>query len=179
MSEFVHLDDEVLLSGRIIRFVRGRFSTPSGETLEREVIRHPGAVSAVAVESGRVLLVEQYRAPVNRWVLEIPAGLRDVPGEPPEETARRELAEEIGREPGTLELLVQYMTAPGFTDEEVWIYLAEQLTPVPTAPHGPEEEAMRVVALDEVEIREGLEQGRFVDGKTIIALSTWLRRLPS
>ena len=79
---------------------------------------HPGAVVVVPVDAdGNALLVRQYRVAAGRDLLEVPAGKRDVPGEPPEVTASRELEEEIGRRAGRLRLLCEFFNSPGFTDE--------------------------------------------------------------
>jgi len=119
----------------------------SGERFERLVVRHPGAVVMVPVlPDGRtVLLVRQFRAAVGRELLEAPAGKRDVEGEPAEETARRELAEEIGHEPERLVLLAEAFNSPGFCDEHTTIFAALGCRPRGGPdPVGPEERAMTV-----------------------------------
>src|SRR4051794_28940678 len=86
-----------IYEGRIIRVTSGTFRDPDGESFERDIVHHPGAVSVVPLlDDGRVVLVRQYRAALDVDLLEIPAGIRDVDGEAPEVTASRELAEEIG-----------------------------------------------------------------------------------
>jgi 8-oxo-dGTP pyrophosphatase MutT (NUDIX family) len=96
---------------------------PNG--VRREVVRHPGACAAVVFEgSDHVLLVRQMREAVRRELLEIPAGTRDVPGESPEDTMRREILEETGRRVGRLEGLGRILTTPGFTDELMELYVA-------------------------------------------------------
>ena len=105
--------------GSLISLAVGAFEAPDGDTFERDVVHHPGAVSVVPVvdEGTAVLLVRQYRAAVDRDLLEIPAGKRDVAGEPPELTARRELEEEVGMRAGRLEQLAEFYNSPGFCDE--------------------------------------------------------------
>jgi ADP-ribose pyrophosphatase len=94
------------------------------------VVHHPGAVAVVALDDDdRVLLLRQYRHPVGRHLWELPAGLRDEDGEPPLETAKRELAEEALLAAGRWSLLVTLNSSPGFSDELVQIYLAEDLSP--------------------------------------------------
>ena len=96
-GSFEHLGDQLLVEGHVVSMFRSEFRAPNGEAFSREVVRHPGAVSVVPLlDDGDVVLVRQYRAPLDQFLLEIPAGKRDVAGEPPEETARRELAEEVG-----------------------------------------------------------------------------------
>ena len=95
MSGFRRVAEKELYRGSLISVAEGTFTAPDGSTFSRDVVRHPGAVSVVPVlgETDEVLLLRQYRAPIDRDLLEIPAGKRDVSGEPPEATARRELAE--------------------------------------------------------------------------------------
>jgi 8-oxo-dGTP pyrophosphatase MutT (NUDIX family) len=102
-----------------------------GGTFTREIISHGGAVAIVAVdERGRVLVLRQYRhAPAER-LIELPAGLLDVEGEEPLAAAKRELAEEAGLAAESWRLLLDMLTSPGFTDERVLIYLAENITQV-------------------------------------------------
>ena len=144
-----------------------------GERFTRLVVRHPGAVVAVPVESDRehVLLVRQYRAAADRELLEVVAGKRDVEGEAPETTASREMHEEIGRRPGRLVKLCEFFNSPGFCDEYTHLYAAldvEELD-APAAVNA-EERAMTVerVHLDEVD--DLVADGRIVDAKTIVGL---------
>jgi ADP-ribose pyrophosphatase len=144
---------------------------PGGARHEREVVHHPGAVGIVPVHGdGTITLVRQYRAALDREMWEIPAGLRDVAGEPTDETARRELAEEVGLRAGRLEHLVTFHNSPGFSDEAVVIYVATDLTPVPDDRQGAEEEAMLVERVPLAEARAMVADGRITDAKTVIAV---------
>ena len=126
---FRHLGDEPIAELARLRVVRGRFEAPDGSTFERDVVRNEAVVAMVPIlDDGRVLLVRQYRGPIDRWLLEIPAGLCDIAGEEPEATARRELVEEVGREAGVLELVASSHPAAGFSDQFVRISLATALT---------------------------------------------------
>lgn len=168
---FRHLGDEPIAELARLRVVRGRFEAPDGSTFERDVVRNEAVVAMVPIlDDGRVLLVRQYRGPIDRWLLEIPAGLCDIAGEEPEATARRELVEEVGREAGVLELVASYHPAAGFSDQFVRLYLATDLTEVPDRRQGPEEEAMEVVPFDLDEVDAALADGRLSDSKTIIGL---------
>lgn len=107
---------------------------PDGQIAEREVVAHPGAVAVVALDDAeRVLLIRQYRHAVGRLLWELPAGLRDVHGEPTRVTAQRELLEETGHRAGDWRVLVDYFSSPGFTDERLRIFLARDLEAVPAA----------------------------------------------
>lgn len=123
------LETHERFSGRIISVVTDVVRMPGGGTGERDVVRHPGAVGAVAVDGqGRVLLIRQYRHPVGDYLWEVPAGIRDVEGEDPEETARRELREETGWSAATWSHLATIHATPGASDERFEIYLAQDLS---------------------------------------------------
>ena len=104
---------------------------PDGTSAERDVVVHPGAVGIVALDGDdRVLMIRQYRHPVGRMLWEIPAGLRDVDGEPAGVTAERELLEETGYRARHWHVLVDYFSSPGMTDERLRIYLARGLSEI-------------------------------------------------
>jgi ADP-ribose pyrophosphatase len=149
-----------------------RIEGSDGEVFTRSIVRHPGAVVVVAVAAdGRVLLVRQYRASVDRELLEVVAGKRDVDGEPPQDTARRELEEEIGHRAGRLVPLCEFYNSPGFTDEHTHLYVALDLTEL-DGPRGvtEEEAAMSVEAVDLDDVESLIVSGALVDAKSIIGL---------
>ena len=111
---------------------------PDGDVVPRDVVEHPGAVAIVALDDAdRVLLIRQYRHPAGHFLWEIPAGLRDVPGEPPHRTGGRELCEETGYTARTWHVLTGCFTSPGISTERVTVYLARGLAEVPDAERGP------------------------------------------
>jgi ADP-ribose pyrophosphatase len=125
------LATEEVYDGRVISLRRDTVAMPGGGDSVREVVDHPGAVGIVAVDDeDRVVMLRQYRHPVGEHLLELPAGLRDEDGEPPLETAKRELAEEVGLAAERWALLTAYFSTPGFCTERVGIYLAEGLSEV-------------------------------------------------
>lgn len=166
-----------IASTDFLRVDRLHVAGPDGTPLTREVVRHPGAVGIVAVVDDAVVLIRQYRAPIDAWVLEIPAGKLDRHGEPPEKAAARELAEEVGLRPGTLERLCHFVTAPGFADEWLTVYLATGCTPVAMAPDGAEEEVAEIVHVPLNEVTGMIADGRIEDAKTIIGLLVHLRAI--
>ena len=123
-----------LASGRIVRLRRDRVQMPDGEQVDREVLEHPGAVAVLPLDdAGRVLMIRQYRHPVSRLLWEIPAGLRDVAGEPLLHAAQRELAEETGYRAGSWHVLADVFTSPGISTERVRVFLARGLAELPAA----------------------------------------------
>ncbi|WP_104525116.1 NUDIX domain-containing protein [Blastococcus atacamensis] len=129
--EYRVLESEPIHEGRVITLLRDTVAMPGGGDSVREVVRHPGAVAVVALDDeDRVVLLRQYRHPVGQYLWELPAGLRDADGEPPLETAKRELAEEVKLAAARWSLLTTHYSSPGFCDEMVLVYLAEDLSPV-------------------------------------------------
>ena len=113
---------------------RDTVELPDGEVMAREVVEHPGAVAILALDDeDRVLMIRQYRHPIGATLWEIPAGLRDVAGEPLVQTARRELLEEAGYRAATWHVLADYLSSPGISTERLRVFLARNLTVVPPA----------------------------------------------
>jgi ADP-ribose pyrophosphatase len=147
---------------------RETFATSDG-TVQRPVIHHPGAVGIVALTAEQQLvLVRQYRYPIRRWTLEIPAGTRVV-GEPAHVTAARELREEAGYEAAQFQEVTRFYPAVGVSDEEMILYRAFNLRDVPAAPEHGELVARELVLV--ADLPALLASGELVDAKTIIALS--------
>ncbi|WP_405372270.1 MULTISPECIES: NUDIX domain-containing protein [unclassified Microbacterium] len=144
---------ETVFTGRVWNIRRDEFAYGDG-SITREYVDHSGAVAVLALdEDGRVLLIRQYRHPVGFREWEIPAGLLDVPGEDPLEAAKRELAEEADLTAERWDVLSDFFTSPGGSDEAIRIYLARDLTATTEAFARTEEEAdieVSWVALDEV-----------------------------
>ena len=121
-----------LARGRLVAVRTDKVRMPDGELAERDVVIHPGAVAVLVLDDAQqVLLIRQYRHPVGRLLWEIPAGLRDVSGEPPWATARRELLEEAGYRARDWRVLADYYTSPGFSTERLRVFLARDLEFVP------------------------------------------------
>ena len=121
-----------LVRGRLVTVRTDKVRMPDDELAERDVVIHPGAVAVLALDDAQqVLLIRQYRHPVGRLLWEIPAGLRDVSGEPPWATAQRELLEEAGYRARDWRVLADYYTSPGFSTERLHVFLARDLEFVP------------------------------------------------
>jgi 8-oxo-dGTP pyrophosphatase MutT (NUDIX family) len=125
---FERIGSETAWEGRIATVRVDRFRYDDGDEADREIIAHPGAVGVVAHDGDRLYLVRQPREAVGEpALLELPAGKLDEEGEEPLDTAKRELAEEIGKGARSWERLTSFYTSPGFADEECHVYLATDL----------------------------------------------------
>jgi ADP-ribose pyrophosphatase len=157
-----------VFEGRIVALDVDEVEEPGGVRGIREVVRHAGSVAALPVHGdGRVVLVRQYRYPVDREVWELPAGKLDG-GESPEEGARRELEEEVGLRAATLEPLSVFYTTPGFCDETMHLFRATALTAVPPRPE--DDERIEVGTFTLADAREMIRLGEIREGKTLVAL---------
>jgi ADP-ribose pyrophosphatase len=153
--------------GKLLRLRVDRVRLPGGEEARREVVVHPGAVAMVPLVGEEVILVRQWRQPLGRVTLEIPAGtLRS--GENPEDCAVRELEEEIGYTPGRLTKLFALALAPGYSSEIIHLFLAEQLRPARAAQDA--DERVTAVRLPFRQAVEDCLRGRLVDAKTVAGL---------
>ncbi len=138
---------------------------------EREIVRHPGAVAVVAVDShDRVVLVRQLREPARQQLLELPAGTRE-PDEEPLRTAKRELEEEVGLRGGEWRLAATFFSTPGFCDERVWLYVADGTEDGEGNPESDEE--IEVVRIPVSELADHLDE--IEDAKTLAGLLLYLR----
>ena len=169
---FERIDSEIVWEGEIGVARRERWREEDGEEVEREVVRHPGAVGIVVWDDERVWLVRQPREAVgDPRLLEIPAGKRDEEGESELETAKRELAEEIGRQAEDWREISRFHTSPGFTDEEVILYAATGVSEVPD--HEPDPgERIEIVEWPIERLDDAIAECR--DSKSLIGLM-WLR----
>lgn len=167
------------ITGTAQRYDAGFFSVealdvraPDGTEFIREVVRHCGAVVVVPMlDPETVLCVRQFRVALDKPLLEVVAGRRDVPGEDPQLAARRELAEEVGMRAGQLIKLCEMDSGPGFTDEHLLIYLALDLSPNGgVEPDGHEEEEMAIERVRLADTRRLIAGGELTDGKSIIGM---------
>ncbi len=176
---FARVGDETLHEGFMIRLVRATVRIPDGTTVTREIVEHPGAVAIVALDQrdDTVILERQYRAALDRNILEIPAGKRDVEGESAVDGARRELIEETGHDAAEWVELCSFHNSAGFTDELTTVFFATGLTEVGTDLEGPEEEAMELVRVPLDDVMDLVASGELTDGPSIIGLTLTLRHL--
>ncbi|MEY3618465.1 MAG: putative ADP-ribose pyrophosphatase [Actinomycetota bacterium] len=174
-GSFEHLGDQSVYRGYIWEVVVGSFRDPAGEEFTRDIVRSPGAVAVVPLiresdGSHSVVLLRQYRAAFAREIVEVPAGMRDVDGEDPEQTARRELIEETGYDAGSLRLLHRFYPSTGMTDSVLHVYLATDLRHVGRQMHGPEEAHMEVFTVPFADAVGMVVSGEIADAKSTIGL---------
>jgi nudix-type nucleoside diphosphatase (YffH/AdpP family) len=179
---FRRLSESVVHEGHVWKLAVAEFEAPDGSNFTRDIVRSPGAVAVVplvfdAEGNPAVVLVSQYRPAYERAIIEIPAGMRDIDGESPEQVARRELAEEAGLTAEQVELIGEILPSPGMTDSVTTLFVATGCTPVPHDRHGPEEEHMDVLHVPLVDALAMVERGDIVDAKSVVALLLTERRL--
>ena len=170
-AEFRRLAEERRFDSRVFVVDTVHLEDPDGQPFDRDLVRHPGAVAVIPLHAdGTVTLVRQFRASVMQEILEAPAGTCDAEGESLEDTARRELVEEAGLAAGQLRKLAAVRNSPGFCDQLTTIFLATDLTAVPTAREGVEEQWMSVVRLPLAEVAAMVADGRVVDETTALGV---------
>jgi ADP-ribose pyrophosphatase len=167
------LETKPIFQGRMIALQVDTVRLPNGETATREIVRHPGAVAVVALHQDKMLVVEQYRKPVERVQVEIPAGKLE-PGEDPMEAAVRELEEETGYRAKNLKHLQSFSTSPGFAEEIVHLYFADDLEKGEV--HLDDEEFLTCEAITLEQAWEYIREGRICDAKTLMAVYIWQLR---
>jgi 8-oxo-dGTP pyrophosphatase MutT (NUDIX family) len=171
LSEFESVGAEIKWEGAVIRAGVERFRYRDGAEVSRDKVWHPGAVGIIAVDDERLWLTQQPREAIGASAsLEIPAGKLDVEGEPPLECAKRELAEEIGKQAAVWEHVLSFYTSPGFSDERAHLYLATGLSDAPDQ-DPVEDERIEIVPWPLDLLNAAIEECE--DSKSLIAL-LWL-----
>jgi ADP-ribose pyrophosphatase len=164
------LSSKEIFKGRIIDLYVEEVELPNGKTSSREIVKHPGAVAVIAITpENKIVMVEQFRKPLGRTLVEIPAGKLEK-GEQPEVTARRELEEETGYTCGELQPLISFYTSPGFADELVHLFIAENLEKLTNAAELDEDEFLEVMEVTLEEAQEMMQNKRIFDAKTAYAV---------
>jgi len=162
------VDSKTLYRGKIVNLRVDTVTLPDGKKARREIVEHPGAVAVVPVlDDGSIVLVRQYRAPVGRVMLEIPAGTLK-PGENPDSCAYRELEEETGFRAGKLERLITFYTSPGICNEIMYVYMASGLEKTAKAPDS--DEFLEVTSVPLPRLMDMIARGEVVDGKTLVGV---------
>lgn len=161
---------EFIYRGKIINLQVDEVILPNGKKAKREIVKHPGAVAIIPITTDKkIVFVEQFRKPLERTLLEIPAGKVDE-GEKPEITAIRELEEETGYTANSLTFVDSFYTSPGFADEHLDIFMTTDLKLLESNVPGDEDEFINIVELSLEEALEDMQQQRIHDAKTNYAL---------
>lgn len=164
------LSRQTIYEGKIITVRIEEVELPDGNTANRELVKHPGAVAIIPITAeGKLVLVEQYRKALNRTLVEIPAGKMEK-GEAPEVTAVRELEEETGYGAGKFTYLQSFATSPGFADEVIHLYLAEDLFKIENPAAGDEDEFIGLLEATIEDAEEMVTTGQIYDAKTAFAV---------
>jgi ADP-ribose pyrophosphatase len=162
------LNRKTIYQGRIFDVQILDTRLPDGKQVQYDVVTHAGAVALVPVDQdGNIWFVSQYRVAVNKSMIELPAGILE-PGEDPQDTAARELREEIGQGCRTIEKLGEVYLTPGYSNELIHIYLASDLSPEKLDQD--DDEFIDIVAVPIEQAYQMARSGEIVDGKTLAAL---------
>jgi len=162
---------QTIYEGNIIRVQLDQVILPDGGTSQREIVKHPGAVAVVAItDEKKLVLVRQFRKPLEKTILEIPAGKLE-PGEDPRACAFRELEEETGYQAEEMTPLVSFYTSPGFADEIMHLYVANGLRKGEAQPD--QDEFVELVELTLPEAWQRIADGEICDAKTVAAVYYW------
>ena len=165
---FKILESEIVYRGRKFNVIREDIVLPNGKRAIREIVDFPGASAILPiVDENRVLLIKQFRTTIHDWILEVPAGTLK-PGEDPLSCAKRELKEETGYVAHRWTRLASILTSPGYSNEILHIFLAEELERGEKEPE--ETEVIENVIIPVNEALKKIFTGEIVDGKTIVAL---------
>ncbi|MFS0672736.1 NUDIX domain-containing protein [Ornithinibacillus sp. 179-J 7C1 HS] len=164
------ISSKSIYNGKVVKLQVDDVTLPNGKLSKRELIKHPGAVAIIPItKENKIVLVEQYRKPLEKSIVEIPAGKLE-PGEKPESTAIRELEEETGYTARNVTKLTSFYTSPGFADELMHIYFAKDIEKLEVPPAMDEDEFVEILELSLDEARKLVEEQRIHDAKTIYAI---------
>lgn len=163
------MKSDKVYEGKIINLRVDTVELPDKKYSKREVIEHPGSVAVVGItEDDKLVLVKQYRKPVERFLLEIPAGKIEI-NEEPRETAIREFKEETGYDAKSLEYLIEIYPSPGITNEKIHLFLATDL--VQAEMELDTDEFIEIEEIDYVQLSKMANRGEIMDAKTLIAIN--------
>lgn len=166
------LSSNSIYKGKITEYEVQEVELPNGNKANREIVRHGEASAIVPFINDKLVCVKQYRKPIEKVTIEIPAGLVDE-GESTIQAAERELEEETAYKADTLSLITSFYTTPGFTDEKVYIYEANGLKVVDHPLEKDEDETIEILELTYGQAWDAYENGLINDSKTVFSLYYW------
>lgn len=169
------IERKELFKGKIIEVYLDDVALPMGGTAKRELVFHHGGVGIIPItKENKIIMVKQFRKPLEKVVLEIPAGKID-PGEGqyPERTAMRELEEETGYHTENLTYINEMYLSPGFSNEKLYVYAATNLVKVENPRPQDDDEVLELYELTMEEAKQAIQDGLICDAKTIFAVNYW------
>lgn len=162
-----YIEQQLFYRGRKFNFDVNKLRLSNGVEGNWECIRHPGGALAVPItQDGKLVLVKQYRFAVEQRILEFPAGTLEV-NEEPAITIKREIQEETGYEAKKWHYLGEFPLAPGYSDEYIYAFLAQELEKLEHPPQQDDDEDIEVILMSFEEFEQGIISGEIIDGKTI------------
>lgn len=165
MGEYKRIRQELMYQGKVVAFYKDILELPNGNVVEWDLVKHPGAAAIIPVlDDGRIILVEQFRNALGHKTLEIPAGGIEK-GETPLQCVAREVEEETGYRSESITPLIEVITAIGFCDEKIPIFIARDLKKTQQHLDEDEEIAIKVFTIDEAV--EMILNGEIIDSKTV------------
>lgn len=165
------ISSQTIYEGKIVTLKVDQVELPNGKTASREIVTHPGAVAVMAItDDNRMVVVRQFRKPLERTIVEIPAGKLE-PGEKPDVCAHRELEEETGYTAREMKHVASFYTSPGFADELIHLYRTDELTAGEAKPD--EDEFVELMHITVEEAQQLIASGEIRDAKTIMAVYAW------
>jgi ADP-ribose pyrophosphatase len=170
MSDAERLSSDIVFTGKVFSVERARVRLPHGRESTQEIVRHSKSAVLIPIPApGHVILIRQYRFSLNTWMWELPAGSVDE-GETPEQAARRECHEEIGKVPSTIVRLAAVYPTPGYCDEEMVFFRVSNLEDTDETAAVDEDEDIEVKVFELREARDMVRRGEIADMKTIVGL---------
>lgn len=169
--------DKIQVYGGFFKMNSLKIKNRNGQIVSREQVELHDAVAALVYnkENDSFIFVNQFRVGPEDFITEVPAGKMDIEGESPEETAKREIVEEIGYKVDEIELLHSYYPSPGSSTEKMYIFYAEVSEKISDG-GGVETEDIKIIEIPASEVYQKFNSREFIDGKTIIAIQNWLNK---
>lgn len=172
LNKEITVKSEKIFEGKILNLRVDTVELENQKYAKREIVEHKEASAIIAInEKNEIILVKQYRKAIEDFIYEIPAGLLNV-AEEPKECALRELREETGYEAQKINKIYEFYSSPGFSNEKIHLFKAEELTFVSTK--FDEDEFIEISYFSKDEIRKMINTGRITDSKTLVGILYWL-----
>lgn len=165
---------ETIYNGKIIDVVVDDVLVPNGKMAKRELVFHHGGVGILAItKEEKMILVKQFRKPLEKSILEIPAGKIEKDETDPLGTAKRELEEETTYQAGSIKEIAKFVPSPGFSNELLYLYEARDLVKVANPLPQDEDEFLELIEVSLEEAKEKVASGEICDAKTMYAILYW------